>query len=563
MDNNKVHPAVIVILVIGGLAALLSVCCATLQVARLYLPSFDRQETPTPDLPPEAGVLTVAYSPEKEELFTALVSAFNSQIASTSPDILTVNAQRYEPDLMIEAAVEGRVDAISPDASTWLDTLDRQWAERMGVESPIVGQTERYAVSPIVIAMWEDVAQEMGYPEQPLGWADLLAKAQSDPNFKWSHPSTNSAAGLLSTMAIFYAGADKTRNLTEADVKAQATLDYVAAVEKTVRHYGEGEWSVIQRALSQGSTYLDAFVCQEQLVVYHNARTTGERLVAVYPIEGTLWEDHPLALLETDLLTDRQRATFNRLVEFLKSREQQLSILAAGYRPTDLDISLTRPDSPLSATNGVDPMQPKTALQMPAPTIVSVIRDVWWYTKRHTNVYLVADVSGSMRGSKLYNAQEALRAFLDQIEGDIERVALVRFSSSVAESVPLGELGQNRTTLQQEIDRLEAGGDTALLDAVALAHERLVSLGDTDRINAIVVMTDGRENNSRTSLQSLTQDIVQANETGIPVIVFCVGYGADADEATLRALAEAGGGEYVTGDLDTIRRLYKILSTYF
>ncbi len=563
MENKKVHPAVIVILVIGGLSALLSVCCATLQVARLYLPSFDQQETPTPDLPPTAGILTIAYSPEKEELFTALVDAFNNQVASTSPDILTISAQRYEPDLMIEAAVEGKVDAISPDASTWLDTLDRQWAERMDSESPLVGQTERYAVSPIVIAMWEDVAHEMGYPEQPLGWADLLAKAQSDPNFKWSHPSTNSAAGLLSTMAIFYAGADKTRNLTEADVKAQATLDYVAAVEKTVRHYGEGEWSVIQRALAQGSAYLDAFVCQEQLVVYHNARTSGERLVAVYPIEGTLWEDHPLALLETDGLTDRQRATFNRLVEFLKSRDQQLSILAAGYRPTDLDISLTQPDSPLSAANGVDPMQPKTALQMPSPTIVSVIRDVWWYTKRHTNVYLVADVSGSMRGSKLYNAQEALRAFLDQIEGDMERVALVRFSSSVAESVPLGELGQNRTTLQHEINQLEAGGDTALLDAVALAHERLMSLGDTDRINAIVVMTDGRENNSRTSLQSLTQDIVQANEEGIPVIVFCVGYGADADEATLRALAEAGGGEYVTGDLDTIRRLYKILSTYF
>jgi Ca-activated chloride channel family protein len=200
---------------------------------------------------------------------------------------------------------------------------------------------------------------------------------------------------------------------------------------------------------------------------------------------------------------------------------------------------------------------------MPAPSVVQVVRDVWWYTKRHTNVYLVVDVSGSMEGSKLENAQQALRIFMDQIKGDLERVGLISFSSSASETVSLEELGHNRSDIVGAIDQLEAYGDTALLDAVDLAYTRLQSLGDEERINAIVVMTDGRENNSRVRLNTLTERISRDNTEKMPVVIFCIGYGSDADEGTLRALADSSGGQYYTGDLDTIRRLYKILSSYF
>ena len=40
-------------------------------------------------------------------------------------------------------------------------------------------------------------------------------------------------------------------------------------------------------------------------------------------------------------------------------------------------------------------------------------------------------------------------------------------------------------------------------------------------------------------------------------------FSGKADEDILRTLAESSGGQYYAGDLDTIRRLYKILSAYF
>ena len=515
--------------------------------------------------PPSGATLTVAYSPEKQSLVEELVRRFNAQQLKTDQgERMTVRSVELEPEAMIGRALDGDFQAISPDSSIWLDQLDRAWMEQTGTESPLVGETVRYAVSPVVIAMWEDVARSFGYPETNVGWEDILARAQSDPGFKWSHPSTTSASGLLATLAEFYAGAGKTRGLTIEDAQQQATLDYVAAIEKTVRYYGEGEWAVVQQVLEKGQAYLDAFVCQEQLVIYFNSQANAPgRLVAIYPAEGSLWEDHPLALLETPDLTDEQRVVFGHFRDYVTSQEAQMLILSYGYRPADLSIPLDDPVSPIKPENGVNPTQPQTTLQVPSPAVVKVVKDAWWYTKRHTNVYLVVDTSGSMRGEKVDNAQEALRVFLDQIKGDVERVGMVEFSSQVNNIIPLAELGQNRAELTTAVDALEAGGNTALLDAVNAAYVRLQQLNDSERINAIVAMTDGKENNSRISLRELTQKMREGNEQGVPIVVFCIAYGDDADYSTLQALADATNGQVRKGDLESIRQLYKILSTYF
>jgi len=558
------NPIWVILFVVFIILLVICASCAVLYRAVTNLLPTSEQLLPS-ETPPSGATLTVAYSPEKQSLFEELVRGFNAQKLKTDQgESMTVRSVELEPEAMIEGALAGDFQAISPDVSLWLDQLDRDWMEQTGGESSLVDETVRYAVSPVVIAMWEDVARSFGYPESDVGWGDILSKAQSDPDFKWSHPSTTSASGLLATLAEFYAGAGKTRGLTIEDAQHPATLEYVGAIEKTVRYYGEGEWAVVQQVLEKGPAYLDAFVCQEQLVIYFNSQAGAPgRLVAIYPVEGSLWEDHPLALLETPDLTDEQRLVFGHFRDYVTSQEAQMLILSYGYRPADLSIPLDDPASPIKPENGVNPAQPQTTLQVPSPAVVEVVKDAWWYTKRHTNVYLVVDTSGSMRGDKLANAQEALRVFLDQIKGDMERVGLVEFSSQVNNIIPLDELSQNRADLTAAVDELVAGGDTALLDAVNAAYVRLQQLNDSERINAIVAMTDGLENNSRISLRELTQTMQAGNERGVPIVVFCIAYGDDADYSTLEALAEATDGQVRQGDLESIRQLYKILSTYF
>ena len=510
-----------------------------------------------------AATLVVAYSPEKQQLFDELVRSFNaSKPRLPNGGRVTLVAQRLDADEMVRRAGENSFQAMSPDSSVWLSEIDRRWMQEHDTDVGLVGETVHFMASPVVVAMWREVAEALGYPEKELGWKDLLETAASDPQFRWSHPSPTTASGLLATLAVFYAGSGVTRGLTMEQAAAEATLAYVAQVEGTVKHYGEGELAVMRQVEEQGRAYLDAFVVQEQLVVQHNL-ANEDKLVAVYPLEGTLWEDHPLVLLEHPDRSDHERQAFALLRDYFLLPETQTKILRLGYRPADLSIALDQPDSPIKADNGVNPSQPHTTLQIPSPSVVEMVKNAWYLTKRRANIYLVVDTSGSMKGQKLADAQDALRVFVGQIQASDDRVALLSFADRAHERVTLAPLGDGRDRLAEAIDSLEAGGNTALLDAVDRAAERLEGLRDTERINAIVVLTDGIENHSTVELSDLTERLREAYASDLPVVVFCIAYGRDADIDALQDLSDASGGFTAQGEIETIGELYRTLSTYF
>ena len=546
----------------------------------------------------DSAELTVAVSPVMAPVLAQLAEQFNAQ-QLTTPDGQTMSVRTLvlEPEKMVSAALGApEFQAMSPDSSLWLDRLEGAWNGRTNEEAeaqaagsfasasqgdaaqaqdeaqiPIgqrrVAEQTRYAVSPIVIVAWESAARELGWPDRAVGWQDIQQKATANPDFKWNHPSTNTASGLLATLAEFYAGAGLTRGLTEEAATAQSTLDYVRAVEATVRFYGEGEQVIVQRLAEEGRDFLDAFVGQEQVVIDWNQNRRGDPLVAIYPAEGTLWTDHPLALLDLgtaegeQAVTENQRLTYEALAAFLTSEAAQQHLLVAGYRPADLGLRLDTEGSPFANTNTVDWRQPQTTLQMPSPAVVDVVQNVWYFTKRPTNVILVADTSGSMEGAKIDRAREALAAFVGQIRGERDRVGLVEFGSGLKGYLPLAVMDDdNRGRLLDSISVLEASGGTALIDATYAAVAEMLAEGDAGAINAIVVMTDGQENESERGLADIHDLLATADN---PPIIFTIGFGSDADENVLGVLAEIGGGQFRRAGETDIAELYQIISTYF
>ena len=127
----------------------------------------------------------------------------------------------------------------------------------MPVAQRRIAEQMRYAVSPIVMAAWEDVARELGWPDRPVGWQDVQRRATQDPNFKWSHPSTNTPAACSPCWRSSTPGAGLVRGLTEDAATEQRTLDYVQAVEGTVRFYGENEDVVVERLVKKAARFLD------------------------------------------------------------------------------------------------------------------------------------------------------------------------------------------------------------------------------------------------------------------------------------------------------------------
>ena len=602
------------LLILGGMMAAILLCVGSIILGSFWLAARGpamvfQSDSGTSEQQvswePDSAELTVAVSPVMAPVFAQLVEQFNRQELKT-PDGKTMSVRSIvlEPEKMVSAALAPpEFQAMSPDSSLWLDRLEGAWngratgqdaaqaagegvssfasssqgeaeqaaADQSAAQIPIgqrrIAEQTRYAVSPIVIVAWESAARELGWPDKAIGWQDIQRQATENPDFKWNHPSTNTASGLLATLAEFYAGAGLTRGLTEEAATAQSTLDYVRAVEATVRFYGEGEQVIVQRLADEGRDFLDAFVGQEQVVIDWNKNRRGDTLVAIYPAEGTLWTDHPLALLDLgtvpgeQAVTDNQRLTYKALAAFLTSAEAQKQLLEAGYRPADLSMSLDTSGSPFAETDTVDWRQPQTTLQMPSPAVVDVVQNVWYFTKRPTNVILVADTSGSMEGSKMESAREALAAFVSQIRGERDRVGLVDFGSGIKNYLPLATMDEaNRGRLQDTITMLNATGGTALIDATYAAVAELLSEGDTEAINAVVVMTDGQENESSRGLADI-QNLLATADT--PPIIFTIGFGEDADENVLRILAEVGGGQFRRADETDIAELYQIISTYF
>jgi Ca-activated chloride channel family protein len=538
--------------------------------------------TPTPaaQVTADPNVLAIATSSEMSSLLGKLADQFNSQVKGKS-GYVPVKILTYAPADMVTAALAPSpvFQVINPDSSIWLSKLNNDWAKAFASETtgadtlPIPRQRfslpQRYAASPVVIAMWEKVAQSMGWPTKTIGWNTLQERASQDTNFHWNHPSTSYASGLLATLAEFYAGAGVNRDLTADMATQDATLAYVRKVEGTVRFYGEGEVAILDRLKTDGTSLLDAFVAQEQIVLRWNKENpTQQKLVAVYPVEGTLWADHPLALLELyndfdhTTLSNAQRDTYAEFARFLAASAAQNQVLSEGFRPMDLSLDMQSAGSPFKGNASVDALQPKTTLPVPAFSVIQVIEDYRIYIKKPTNVMLVVDTSGSMaESSKLPRVQAALTSFIASIVGKNDRLGLIDFSDHIKYNSGLQTVTDAyKSTLTDRVQGMKAEGNTAILDSVNQAYAALQKLNQPQAINAIVVMTDGKENSSSIS-QSTLQNTIKNGQ--VPVVVFSIAFGSDADTSIMKMLADITKGQFRQAETFNIEDLYKLIATYF
>src|SRR5262249_11051062 len=305
----------------------------------------------------------------------------------------------------------------SPASGAYVTLLNQRWQEAPGHTKPLCPPGEPVVLSPIVIAMWRPMAEGLGWPGKPLGWADLIRVSRDRRgwgafdrpewgSFKLGHTHPEfSNSGLLAVLAEAYAGAHKTRALTGRALAASAPRGFLPPVEGTIVHYGKSTGFFADKMLARGPSYLSAAVLYENLVIesYAHPSPSGFPVVAVYPVEGTFWSDHPYAILDAEWVGPEERAAGEAFLAFLKSRPAQARALALGFRPADTSIPI---GAPIDAAHGADPKQPQTLLEVPPGEVLRKLLEVWQIAKRRTDVVLVFDKSGSMRGKPLEEAKQ-------------------------------------------------------------------------------------------------------------------------------------------------------------
>jgi Ca-activated chloride channel family protein len=530
--------------------------------------------------PADALVVRMLYGSEKEAWITQATSEFNNQQNETSSgQTIFVEAVPIGSAESLDLILSGQEQPAvwSPASGILLPVANAEWASaNSGEELFNPDDVEQLVLSPVIIAMWEPMAEALGWPDEPLGWADIAEITRSGQTWadfghpEWgpfqfghTHPDFSNS-GITSILAMAYAATGKTSNLTVEDVQQPDVAEFMRDVQQGVIHYGRSTGFFGRQMFNRGPSYLSAAVLYENLVVEAYDETAYPNLpfpvVAIYPEEGTFWSDHPYVILQGDWMSEELTAAAERYRDFLLSQEQQESALQFGFRPADVSIPV---GAPIVPENGVDPNEPQTLLEVPSVEVFRAIRELWGENKKRVEVQVLIDVSGSMEEEgRLESAKQALSAFIGQLD-DRDMLGVVAFSDETNELTPLTELGPKRQDVLNRVTQLFPFGGTRLIDTVFETYQQLEQEPAGERIRAIVVLSDGEDTDSVRAATDLMQAL-QADESGQSIKVFTIAYGSGSvDLGLMREMAEASGAQMYESGTEDIEQVYRDIATFF
>ncbi len=165
-----------------------------------------------------------------------------------------------------------------------------------------------------------------------------------------------------------------------------------------------------------------------------------------------------------------------------------------------------------------------------------------------SNVAIVIDVSGSMRGEKLRRAKAAASSFIHSSD-EKSWVSLISFSSGAETIVELSRIKENRSKLKKKIDSLSVGGNTNIGAGLEAGLEALFSGSSPPKNPVIILLSDGEHNTGE--LWPAVEKCVEKE-----VRVKTIAFGSGADEKTLREIANRTNGQALIADLTNISHVY-------
>ncbi|RKZ92529.1 MAG: hypothetical protein DRR19_03930 [Candidatus Parabeggiatoa sp. nov. 1] len=156
------------------------------------------------------------------------------------------------------------------------------------------------------------------------------------------------------------------------------------------------------------------------------------------------------------------------------------------------------------------------------------------------NVALVIDKSGSMQGEKLRSAKDAAIIAVERVRQD-DIIAVVTYNHSADVLLPATR-AIDKERLKTAINRLRAGGQTALYDGVEKGAQEVGKFLDRNRVNRIVLVSDGLANvgpSTPAELGAFGASLSKEN-----VVVTTIGLGLGYNEDLMTQLAEKSDGNH-------------------
>lgn len=446
----------------------------------------------------------------------------------------------------------------------------------------------------------------------PQGWGRYQKNwgpfrlGKTNPNY--------STSGLNATIGAFHAfraNTDSTGPLKDSDVDDPGARKFVQDIEQSIVHYGETSLHFMRNLRNaerkgQVLSYISALTIDESSMLAYNAGYPSgalstedpkeveptTKLVAMYPKEGTIFHDHPYIELTWPDVQKAKRDVSEDFLRHLRSPKVQKRFAELGFRdPSHASGQLATDD------NGVSPGFKVKEMETPSARTLDKVLTAWSAVRKPANVLFVVDTSGSMKFGVTANEVEKqscepelmkrdpttqycpskielIKKYRGEIVSgftDSDRLGLWNFSTAGAAGTgpgcrgdycelslisPLNEV--KRQDIADKIRVLPSEGGTGLFDTVNDAVTIMRQNLDKKAINAVVLLTDGRNDKSNGLNLDQLLDRIKVTADAEPVRVFTIAYGFASDEDArgrdeLTKIAEAtAAGAYEAKDPSTI-----------
>lgn len=521
----------------------------------------------------------VMSSFENADMVEKLAEGYNASPRDIDGSCVTVVSEKQKSGVAAEDATasfshlgaDARPSVWLPDSSMWLATA--------GADAPL-GTATPIAYSDIVPAMPQSLAAAIGWDEKAPTWSEVIA-AGADADLWSGHGhaewgafklgktsplvATSGAAAMLASYGV---AADAVGEVTVAEVEDPEVRDTVHDQELATSHYMATPehflWHA-RKAEADGAAadFLSAVIVDEKSVWDYNrgivsrdgvTRTLEDPpldpLVPIYPADGAYVADNPVVPLTGDWIDATEQAAAADFVRYTQTAQAQAIVRASGYR--DLNREL---DDEVERTGRLSTAGTKTELNSSGDVLVAA-QAAFPEVRKRANVLFLLDVSGSMdekiskSDTKLTQAKKAIESALDHFTpGD--HVGLAAFAQDAnGDEVPgqltaMADIADNRTEFVSDLKSITSMGDTPLYWAVDTFAKQQAADWDPERINAIVLLSDGEnDTNTATTTAATMLKTLDGIHHDTPVLVFTLAYGKDADVDALQSISGATGAHY-------------------
>ncbi len=452
--------------------------------------------------------INIAAAPEISPVLAHIAGGLTAEQRTAGHTCFLVQVSGLEP-AQVAAGLTGsgkeqNADVWVPDSTYWLREV-----ATINLDVPEQGQS--LASSPTVLAMPEQVAKRFGWPSRRVGWDVVLAAAGSaTPVQLGIGDPANSPLGLFGLLAV--------RDTVHGGNRPDTAR--VAAFRELSKHVSAPSENLLD-TLRRGSAAPDAVGAapvSEQAVVQYSRIRQPVPVVAAYPDGAVPGLDYPYVVLPG--ASDAVRDAAQKFLGVVLAADPS-ELAARGFRAPD----------------GTD---------------------------RSGRLLAVIDISGSMNDevpgtgkTRIELTKQTAQAGLGLFRPTTE-LGLWVFSTDLGggkdyrELLPIQPMYAARERAYQVIGQIQAkqNGATGLYDTVLAGYQKLRVGWNPGRINVLVVLTDGQnEDPNGISRGTLLTKLRALADPRKPLRIIFIGLGSGVNATDLSQIAAVTGGRaFVTPD---------------